>query len=632
MVEFNRQERIVRVKIAYYGPAVGGKTTNLKVLYDRARGGRRGEFVSVNSQQDRTILCDLLPLKSGGFRGFDLRFQLAAVPGQAIYAPARRVVLRGSDGIVFVANSATDRFHENGQSMRELQGHLLAQQLDPATIPMVLQYNKRDLPDVMDIPALDRALNARKIPFFLAVATRGEGVLETFAAIIESTLEDLSRRYPAIALPEGQRISDWTEQAVHSMFGTAQLAGGASEEDVVTVDLPEEALYSEEASARHLLRLSMPEDASRTAASAPDSASSAMLAESYAQASTELGVRVGELREERDLARSRLAELRIALELAEQKAGEGEVEDRAQRILTILMRSAGAGSASLLLTTSDPPQILVLPPLVTDPLARTQWGALHLHGLRQLAEPRLEEGAALPALAEALGQSEPAFESLALVPLRSAERVMALALLYYRPHMALPTPDTLDHVGFLGRVLAGPLEAAAAREASASADRMRALSRASASAMASLLTRLPADAVRHATLSLEDVLAPLRVPGVTVTVVDGTPPVQGDASLLRYAVATLVARCEAAALEKSMIPVIGVYASAEEDYVRVHVWLGEGAAVVGAPVVTQAFTADADAEMTAVYAVMALHEGYLVVPESHGAVVHYVLQFSPAAS
>ena len=122
MVEFNRQERIVKVKIAYYGPAVGGKTTNLKVLYDRARGGRRGEFVSVNSQQDRTILCDLLPLKSGGFRGVDLRFQLAAVPGQAIYAPARRVVLRGSDGVVFVANSATDRFHENVQASASCRG------------------------------------------------------------------------------------------------------------------------------------------------------------------------------------------------------------------------------------------------------------------------------------------------------------------------------------------------------------------------------------------------------------------------------------------------------------------------------------------------------------------------------
>ena len=84
MVEFNRQERTIRIKIAYYGPAVGGKTTNLKVLYDRARHGRRGEFVSVNSQQDRTILCDLLPLRSSGFMGYDLRFQLAAVPGQLV--------------------------------------------------------------------------------------------------------------------------------------------------------------------------------------------------------------------------------------------------------------------------------------------------------------------------------------------------------------------------------------------------------------------------------------------------------------------------------------------------------------------------------------------------------------------
>jgi signal recognition particle receptor subunit beta len=632
MVEFNRQERIVKVKIAYYGPAVGGKTTNLKVLYDRARRGRRGEFVSVNSQQDRTILCDLLPLKSVGFRGLDLRFQLAAVPGQAIYAPARRVVLRGSDGVVFVANSAVDRWHENVESFRELQGHLLAQELDPNTIPLVLQYNKRDLPEVLDFATLDRGLNQRRVPTFGAVATRGEGVLETFAEIIRLTLTDVSRRYPALALPEGQTVDEWAEMTVLSMFGAAQMAGVQSDEEIVTIDLPEEALFDEDTSTRHLLRVSMPEDAGRTAAATPDSTSAAVLAETYAQASTELGQRVTELREERDLARGRLAEVRVALQLAEQKAEEGQVEDRAQRILSILMRSASAASASLLLTTTEPPQILVLPPLVTDPLARTPWGALHLHELRDLSEARLEEGASMPDLAAALGQSEPAFESVALVPLRSAERGLAVAILYYRPHLSLPTAETLDHIAFLGRVLAGPLEAAAAREATASADRMRAVSRASASAMASLLTRLPPGSARHAALRLEDVLAPMRVPGVTVTVVAGTPPVLGDTSLLRYAVATLVARCEAAALERAMIPVIGVYAGSEEGFVRIHVWLGQGAAAVGTPVVTQAFAADADAEMTAVYAVMALHEGYLVTPESESGLVHYVLQFGPAAS
>ena len=632
MVEFDRQQRTIKVKIAYYGPAVGGKTTNLKVLYDLARPGRRGEFVSVNSQQDRTILCDLLPLKSGGFRGFDLRFQLAAVPGQAIYGPARRVVLRGSDGVVFVANSATDRWHENLQSFREMRGHLVTQQLDPNTIPMVLQYNKRDLPDVMEVEALNRGLNERRVPAIPAVATRGEGILETFATIVQLTLEDLSRHYDPIALPPGQTIEDWTKQAIGSMFGTGAGDQGATEDEVITVDLPEAALFDQDTPTRQLVRVSMPEDTGKTAASAPDAGASAMLAETYAQASTELGLRVTDLREERDAARARLAEVRTALELAEQKAGEGEVEDRAQRILTILMRSAGAANASLLLTTTDPPQILVLPPLVTDPLARTRWGALHLHDLRDLAAPQLEEGAVMPALGQALSETEPVFESVALVPLRSAERGLALAVLYYRQHTTLPTPDMLDHVGFLGRVLAGPLEAAAAREATASAERMRAVSHASAAAMASLLTRLPSGSVRRSAISLEDVLAPLRVAGVTVTVMPGTPHVHGDASLLRYAVATLVARCEAAALERSTIPMIGVYAGFDEGAVLVHVWLGEGAAVVGAPVVTQAVAADADTEMTAVYAIMSLHEGYLVTPESQEADVHFVLQLSPAAS
>jgi mutual gliding-motility protein MglA len=627
MVEFNRKERTIRVKIAYYGAAVGGKTTNLKVLYDRARSGRRGEFVSVNSQQDRTILCDLLPLKSSGFMGYDLRFQLAAVPGQAIYAPARRVVLRGSDGVVFVANSATDRWHENQQCFRELQGHLLAQQLDPATIPMVLQYNKRDLPDVMEFEALNRGLNSRRCPHFGAVATRGEGVLETFAEIVLLTLQDLSKKHAAMALAPGESLEDWTGQAIQSMFGSAELAPAEGSDDMVAVELPGEALSGDEASARHLLKLSMPDELVHGVA---DARSSDMLAESYAQASAELGGRVNDLREERDVARSRLVELKLALELAEQPPSEGEVEDRAQRILSILMRAADASGASLLLTTTDPPQILVLPPLVTDPLARSTWGAVHLYELKNLAEARLEEGSQIAELKKTLAGSEPAFDSVALVPLRSSERVLALALLYYGPHMTLPRADVLDHLGFLGRILAGPLEAAAAREAKASVDRMRAVSRASAAAIASLLTRLPGNAARRASLSLEDVLAPLRVPGVTVTIAEGTPNVTGDPALLRFGIATLIARCEAAALERSMIPVIGVYAGAEDGLVRVHVWVGEAAAAVGAPVVTEAFNADADAEMSAVYAIMALHSGGLALPESQGAVVHYVLQLSAA--
>ena len=120
-------------------------------------------MISINSAQDRTILFDLLPLRSAGFRGFDLRLQILAVPGQAMYATTRRLVLKNVDSLVFVANSAVDRWEENLQSFREMTQNLLAHRLDPSTMPLVFQYNKRDLPQVMDIEFMDRAMNARKV-------------------------------------------------------------------------------------------------------------------------------------------------------------------------------------------------------------------------------------------------------------------------------------------------------------------------------------------------------------------------------------------------------------------------------------------------------------------------------------
>ena len=139
-------------------------------------------MISVNSAQDRTILFDLLPLKTPGFRGFDLRLQVLAVPGQAMYAATRRLVLKGADSLVFVANSALDRWEENLQSYREMTQNLLSHHLDPGQMPLVFQYNKRDLPQVLEVEALDRALNTRKTDVVPAVAMRGEGVLETFIA------------------------------------------------------------------------------------------------------------------------------------------------------------------------------------------------------------------------------------------------------------------------------------------------------------------------------------------------------------------------------------------------------------------------------------------------------------------
>ena len=195
MVETSHRERVVRAKIIYSGPAAGGKTTNLVVLHRRANPKRRGEMVSVNSTQDRTILLDLLPMKTPAFRGYELRFQVIAVPGQRMYAASRKLLLNGADAVVFVANSAADRWEETIQSLREMNQNLLAHGLDPTTIPVIYQYNKRDLPEVTPLGAMDRTLNARKTKSFPAVAIREEGVLATFAGALELTMDDITTRF-----------------------------------------------------------------------------------------------------------------------------------------------------------------------------------------------------------------------------------------------------------------------------------------------------------------------------------------------------------------------------------------------------------------------------------------------------
>jgi signal recognition particle receptor subunit beta len=240
MVELNHRDRQIKVKIVYYGPPVGGKTTNLQVLHQHAEAARRGEMISINSAQDRTILFDLLPLRTAGFRGFDLRLQILAVPGQAMYATTRRLVLKNADSLVFVANSAVDRWEENLQSFREMTQNLLAHRLDPATMPLVFQYNKRDLPQVMDTEFMDRALNARKVDSIPAVAVRGDGVLETFSAILMRTVQDLAKRYSILETTRGQPAWQWTQAAVLSMFGTSTLnpEGSAVVEEPVARSAP----------------------------------------------------------------------------------------------------------------------------------------------------------------------------------------------------------------------------------------------------------------------------------------------------------------------------------------------------------------------------------------------------------
>jgi signal recognition particle receptor subunit beta len=584
--------------------------------------------VSINSMQDRTILCDLLPLRTGGFRGHDVKVQLVAVPGQAMYTTTRRVVLRGADGIVFVANSAADRWHENLQSFQEMAANLFAQQLDPRRIPLVLQYNKRDLPDVTPIADLSRALNERRAPEFAAVAPQGEGVLETFSAILALVVEDLCRCYASLQLPPGQTVQAWTKQAVEGMFGATRLDHPQEEVETVEPDelgLEEDRPVPDEPTGRLKLRIPTAQDAAGAAAAETRPQDS--LAESYAEASTELGLAVSDLREQRDLLRVRLQEVRRALELATESPGGKEIEARVRAILQVLVRAGGASGATLLLSTGEALQVLALPPLVADPLSRTTWGAAHLEGLKDLAEPRVEEADGSPELAAALRAGEPSFEAVALVPLRSAERLLGRALLYYGPFAVLPARDTLMHLGFLARVLAGPLEASAAREVASVADRLKMLSRASAAAVASLLTRLPVGLARRERLRLADVLGPLRVSGVSVELDSASASVVGDAPLLRFAFASLVRQCETDALERGQVPEVSVRVAVEGPAVRVLVTGGGRASVVSAPETGPDL---ADAELSVVHAIVALHGGVLVAGRAEGQAPRFSIDLIPA--
>jgi signal recognition particle receptor subunit beta len=631
MVDIHHRERIIKLKLVYYGPAVGGKTTNLKVLYEEALGPRRGQFVSINSAQDRTILCDLLPLRSGGFRGYDLKLQLVAVPGQAMYSATRRIVVKGADGVVFVANSASDRWRENMQSLQEMVSNLVTHRLDPNHIPLVFQYNKRDLPDVVPVEALSRALNGRRVPEFPAVATRGEGVLETFATILAHTMMEICRQFPVLQLPPGQTVETWAQEAVRGVFGRDHLGTPRKESGV---DAPGELGLEEDTgtvrfpAAGHLkVRIPTPGEPSRAEGPAGEIRSPESLAESYAEASAELGLVVNDLREERDLARVRLDEVRRALELATEAPGRTDIQERVRKMLKVFVKAAGADGAALWLSSSESAQVLTFPPLTVDPLSRTVWGAARLEALRDLPEPQLQEASSRAELAEALRGGSPSFEAVAIVPLRSAERLLGLALLYFGAHAALPAHEALLHLGFLARVLAGPLEASAAREASSAADRLRVLSRPAAAAVASLLTRLPPESARRQRLSLAEVIAPLVAPGVSLENEPGSLAVIGDAPLLRFAFATLLRQCEADAIEHGRVPEVTIRVDEVRSGVRVQITGGGKASVLSAP---EAGPDLADAELSVVHAIVALHGGVLVAGRDDTQSPHFAVRLVPA--
>ena len=184
----NYHSKEVNCKIVYYGPGLGGKTTNLQHVYKRTSSDVRSEMITLNTENERTLFFDFLPLDLGEIRGFKTRFHLYTVPGQVFYEASRKLILSGLDGVIFVADSQVEKMESNIESLKGLENNLVEQGNDLEELPIVMQWNKRDLPNSTSVDDLEKSLNKWGSPSFEAVASDGEGVFETLKMISKLVL------------------------------------------------------------------------------------------------------------------------------------------------------------------------------------------------------------------------------------------------------------------------------------------------------------------------------------------------------------------------------------------------------------------------------------------------------------
>ena len=193
MSMINYASREINCKIVYYGPGLCGKTTNLQWIYDKTNPGAKGKLISLATETDRTLFFDFLPLELGTVRGFKTRFHLYTVPGQVFYDASRKLILKGVDGVIFVADSQLERMDANVEAIENLETNLKAQGYDLKTIPYVLQLNKRDLPNVSPADEMVKLMRKKGEPVFEAVAAKGIGVFETLKGVAKLVLQELTK-------------------------------------------------------------------------------------------------------------------------------------------------------------------------------------------------------------------------------------------------------------------------------------------------------------------------------------------------------------------------------------------------------------------------------------------------------
>lgn len=193
MTFINYASREINCKIVYYGPGLGGKTTNLQYIYDSTAQQSKGKLISLATETDRTLFFDFLPLDLGTVRGFKTRFHLYTVPGQVFYDASRKLILKGVDGMVFVADSQRERMDANAESLFNLELNLKQHGYDLSKLPYVMQFNKRDLPNVVSVSDLKAELLRKDEPVFEGVANRGIGVFDTLKAVAKQVLMELRK-------------------------------------------------------------------------------------------------------------------------------------------------------------------------------------------------------------------------------------------------------------------------------------------------------------------------------------------------------------------------------------------------------------------------------------------------------
>jgi signal recognition particle receptor subunit beta len=499
LVELNHHERYVRAKILYYGPAAGGKTTSLQVLHRRARGSQKMELISVNTAQDRTILFDLLPLRTLAFRSYELRFQVVAVPGQRLYGATRKMLLKGADTIVFVANSAADRFQENLQSLKEMTENLLSHGIDPSSIPIVFQYNKRDLPETTELKDLDRALNARSTESFPSVAIHEEGVLETFASALRLTMTELSTRYKIGEDVRGPRAArEWTERAMKATFEMAKPAPKKAPSPAPRPSSPSETLPPSEPPPSTVLRVRAPsaprtklaskppparaakEAAPSAAAEVQDPKGAQALIDSYAEAAAGLTDHLSRLREDKDEANRRLEELYAVSDVGRSLLHASR--DRAKVLLEGVVRKMcdifRTSHASLSLLRPDGElEVVVHHGIEDDPMLHctSSEGRPLAASLLEAGKLRLELRGAAGPLGEAIERAGPQCVAVLVLPLQTPARPLGLMVFYLPEEASVPSEFEMEHLERLALGLTLTLEVASE---AASSERLETMTKA----------------------------------------------------------------------------------------------------------------------------------------------------------